>query len=226
MLDGNTQQDARRQPNQIRSLVTWVVIPGLLLSILLVSASLYFRQETRNAQQVQEDARKQLAQQQQEHDAFVNKMSPAQHLAAAKSLLRASASDSQINEGMQHLAALNWTPLQKQGELIRDRYEKEKERVDYEAKEGDRISFAKKFQDSALSQGLNVNVTPVGPQHSTLQINWVLATRVEAYQITNDEGGFKGLRDDARRLGFKKLVLTDGYDTDGGYDHRWTWNIH
>jgi hypothetical protein len=160
-----------------------------------------------------------LKQQQQEHDAFVNRMSPAEHLAAAKRLLRVDAPGSQIDEGMRHLAAINWTPLKEQGALVRSRYEKEKARADAEVAEPIRIGYATTYENNMLGHGGNVDVVALGLQHSTLQIRWVLATKVEAYQITNREGGFKGLFDDLHRLGFKKLVLTDGYDS------RWTWNV-
>lgn len=55
---------------------------------------------------------------QQAEDAF-NKMTPAQHLSAAKNSLRVDAFNTQIAEGMKHLAALRGTNLETEGVALR-----------------------------------------------------------------------------------------------------------
>jgi hypothetical protein len=171
---------------------------------------------------------------QQAEDAF-NNMTPAQHLAAAKDSLQVEAPSDQISEGMKHLAALHGTSAENQGNAVRNHYEAEQQQAqkaqaataaasaakqkiqDAEAQEILREAYAKTFEDNMLGQGMNVDVNSMGPQHTTLRVRWVLATKADAYQITTTD---QDLLNEMRDLGFKKFVVWDGYD------NSWSWTLN
>jgi hypothetical protein len=67
-----------------------------------------------------------------------------------------------------------------------------------------------------LAEGLNVDVNAVGSRHTTLRMRDVLASKVDAYQFTNNQQDMFRIM---KGLGFKKFVLSDGYE------HSWTWNL-
>ena len=78
-----------------------------------------------------------------------------------------------------------------------------------------RKDYAKKLERDMLNNGLNVRITTRGQNIETLHVRWVLATRVLAHRLSQEDDG---LLDGARRLGFKRVILTDGYD----YTVSWT----
>jgi len=161
---------------------------------------------------------------QQAEDAF-NKMTPAQHLAAAKDALRVEASSDQIAEGMKHLTALHGTSFENQAEALRNHYEAEQKMAEKvqtaqvaEAQEVLREPYAKTLENNMLSQDMDVDVEAIGPRHTTLRMKYVLATKVWAYQIT-ESSSMQSNFQDMRAIGFKKFVLWNGYD------QSWTWTL-
>lgn len=76
-----------------------------------------------------------------------------------------------------------------------------------------RKRFADEYERNLLDEGMDVHVATLGKTHTTLQIKWILVNRPIIYKMINDETAMGNLRN----LGFKKLVMTDGYDS--------TWNI-
>jgi hypothetical protein len=162
---------------------------------------------------------------QQEEDTF-NKMTPAQHLAAAKEDLKANSFNGQIAEGLKHLQALHGTPLEAQGSALRTHYESEKaqaektaaaeaaasvKRAKAESQKQEilgRNAMAKTIEDGMLSQGYDIDVNAIGPNHTILRIKFILVNKAFAYQTAHSPE----IIDSARGAGFKKIVLTDGYD--------------
>jgi hypothetical protein len=162
---------------------------------------------------------------QQEEDTF-NKMTPAQHLSVAKEDLKASSFDNQIAEGLKHLQALHGTPLEAQGLALRAGYEAQKAQAEKAAAaetaanirraraESERQeilgrdAMAKTIEDGMLSQGYDIDVNAIGPKHTILRIKFILANKALAYQMAHSSE----IIDSARGAGFKRLVLTDGYD--------------
>lgn len=71
-----------------------------------------------------------------------------------------------------------------------------------------RAEYADDLERSYLSAGLDVRVTLTGPKQTTLRITWVLVGRPAAYQMMNDAS----LTQNLQRRGFKKVVLSDGYN--------------
>ena len=158
---------------------------------------------------------------QREAEAF-EKMTPAQHLQIAKRDLAQGATDDQIADGAKQLDALKGTPLMGQGEVVWNRYEAEKKRAEREAQiqvEQDAINardaLAKHIEDNMLAQGYSVDVNAVGPNHTTLRFKWVLVSKAFAYQVAHSSE----IVGEARDAGFKKMILTDGYD------EVWTLNL-
>jgi len=76
--------------------------------------------------------------------------------------------------------------------------------------------YAKTFENNLLAQGMNVDIDAIGSRYTTLRVKWILATKVDAYQITNSD---QELFQEMRAAGFKKFVVWDGYD------QSWTWSL-
>jgi hypothetical protein len=162
---------------------------------------------------------------QQEEDAF-NNMTPAQHLAVAKEILKPDTPDDRIAEGMKHLQAVQGTPLEAQGTALRMHYEAQKAQArrvfDIEAAKSmkrateeserqeilGRDAMAKSIENGMLSEGYDVDVNAIGANHTTLRIRFILVNKAFAYQTAHSPDIINSARD----AGFKKLVLTDGYD--------------
>jgi len=72
-----------------------------------------------------------------------------------------------------------------------------------------RKKFAEQYESALLDKGLDVHATVVGGAAETLKIKWVLISRPLVHKLTNDSDFISKLRN----LGFKKLILSDGYDS-------------
>lgn len=81
----------------------------------------------------------------------------------------------------------------------------EKERL---AKIEARKEFADKLEYIYLDKGMDVTVTVSGSDATTLKIKWILISRVTAHEFGQDTELLQLLRE----CGFKKLILTDGYN--------------
>lgn len=71
-----------------------------------------------------------------------------------------------------------------------------------------RRQYGKAVEKFFLDQGMDVYVTIEGPEARTLRLKYILMSRPLAHQISNN---VKTL-DTWRALGFRTVVLTDGYD--------------
>jgi hypothetical protein len=162
---------------------------------------------------------------QQEEDDF-KKMTPDQHLAVVREDLKANATDTQVTEAMKHLEALQGTPMEGDGRALRVRYEAQKAQAEKAAAAEEaanekranaenakaemlgRDLMAKSIEDSMLAEGYDIDVNAVGGNHTTLRIKFILVNKAFAYQMAHSSE----IIDNARAAGFKKIVLTDGYD--------------
>lgn len=79
-----------------------------------------------------------------------------------------------------------------------------------------RREFAKQYESRLLDQGIDATVTTPGREATTLRLRWILVSRVLAHQMGKDPELFASLR----RLGFKRLEISDGYDEE------WYWNMN
>lgn len=97
-----------------------------------------------------------------------------------------------------------------QAEIEKNREKiKKQEIADQKRQAGDnRKTFAKEYERKLLDKGMDVYVTTIGKDCSTLKLKWVLVSRPLVHQICNEDGMMGTLRS----LGFKKFILADGYD--------------
>jgi len=75
-----------------------------------------------------------------------------------------------------------------------------------------RIQFAKQYEQLMLEKGLDVYASAIGNNNTTFRIKFILTSRPLVYNLINDTSFTGQLKD----LGFKKFIMTDGYND--------TWN--
>jgi hypothetical protein len=230
----------------IRIISKRVKIGLLIMSVVLVIGIEGF-EETRNHDNERQAAAKayagSLLKASQDEEAF-KKMTLPQHLSRARDELTTVANPEQIIDGRKHIEALHGTPLENQGIALLNHYQSDKSKADKaaallkeradkaavaleiqnEKKEkayaeivntSIRIAMAKTVENAMLADGYNVDVNAVGPNHTILRIRWIGVSKVMAYQMSQHPEIFET----ARTNGFKKLVITDGYD------EAWTWTL-
>jgi hypothetical protein len=95
------------------------------------------------------------------------------------------------------------------------RLQREARRVAERATTAARAQFAREMESRLLDDGLDARVTVSGPNNTTLRLRYILVSRVWAHKFSQDGNMIANLR----RLGFKKFVITDGYD------ETWYWNL-
>jgi hypothetical protein len=76
------------------------------------------------------------------------------------------------------------------------------------AKVDTRKLFAKTTEKAYLSQGMDVYISVSGVDATTIKMKYVLIGRPAAYKLSNDSRLIGNLRN----MGFRKMILTDGYD--------------
>jgi hypothetical protein len=77
-----------------------------------------------------------------------------------------------------------------------------------------RKDFAENLEKVFIEKRMNTDVTASGPKNTILKIKWVLASKVTANDLSKS-----GVVERAEKAGFKKLVFTDGYNS------QWTWDL-
>ncbi len=154
------------------------------------------------------------------------KMSPAEHLSHAKKALELNNIPDATNQ-MNHLDALpKESPLFAEAEILRKELilkQKQQEEVlkkeqaaaeEKQKRENDlvlmqaRKDFAKTYEKELLQQGMDAYVTTQGQDHSVLQIRYILMNKSFVHDLSNNAE----FTDTLRRMEFKKLKLTNGYD--------------
>jgi hypothetical protein len=78
-----------------------------------------------------------------------------------------------------------------------------------------RVAYATELEKSLLDQRLNVTVRTKAAQATTLEIEYVLVNKVWAHEMSKNDDLFTRLR----LLGFRRFVITDGYDDS------WYWDL-
>jgi phosphosulfolactate synthase (CoM biosynthesis protein A) len=163
-----------------------------------------------------------------EKRAAFERLSPAEHLAEAKKLLRVDGQEASISEGLNHIAAIDKTSaIYKQADQARRAFQEAKTKHDAEevktralaeavAKRLLRVELAKTIENKMLDEGLNVEVSAIGSDQTVLRIKWILVSKVVAHQLAKEAGFFSN----ARELGFKRIEITDGYD------ETWWWKLN
>ena len=117
-----------------------------------------------------------------------------------------------------YLARL-WEPLTPAQKQRRDQLQaavtRENARIHAEAQRLLRRQFAKEYESHLLDNNMNADVTVGGADATTLTVKWALVSKVLAHKLSQDPALFEKLRG----MGFKKFVITDGYDD------TWYWDL-
>lgn len=190
------------------------------------------KEEQIRIEAIQAKNRQAIELQKSEEEAF-SKLTPTQHLDRAKATLKVGADSVTLALANRDLDALKTTDLANQATQVRARYEAseasakhaaavaaEKSTREEKATEAAinrilRDQMAKTVENSMLDEGYNVDVTAEGPDHTTLRLRWIFVSKVFAHQLSQRTEVFEN----ARKIGFKKIVATDGYD------ETWTWKL-
>jgi hypothetical protein len=76
-----------------------------------------------------------------------------------------------------------------------------------------RKAYAKELERNFLSGGFDVTVNASGPKANILTLRFVLFSRPTIYNLVTDANGKEtDFPDKCRKMGFAKIVFTDGYD--------------
>jgi hypothetical protein len=89
------------------------------------------------------------------------------------------------------------------------------ERLRNEEQETARRVYARQFEIRMLDQGMDATVTVRGEHGTTLHMKWILVGRVLAHQMSQEPELFEKMRE----MGFKRFIITDGYD------ETWSWEL-
>lgn len=77
-----------------------------------------------------------------------------------------------------------------------------------------RKDFAKNLEKVFIEKRMNTDVTAYGPKNTIVKIKWALASKVTANDLSKS-----GVAKQAEKAGFKKLIFTDGHNSE------WTWDL-
>lgn len=77
-----------------------------------------------------------------------------------------------------------------------------------------RRDFATTIEENFLKRGFDVVMKTSGDNHQTLTMRYILMNRPFLYQIVNETDFLQN----CKRLGFKQIVFTNGYDDTWRYD--------
>lgn len=194
-----------------------------------IEGMLESKEQQRQAEAARHEAALNAAEEKRKEEAF-KALSPAEHLEQAKSLLKVNAPITSVSEAFKHLAVIPPnTPEAAQGAALRKQYvDANRRRAEVaaraqavEAKKqqqltaGVRKQFAEELEQNMLAQGDDVSIAAVGPNSETLRIRWVLIDRPFVYKFINQSTVQVQM---IKAAGFKKLILTDGYDKSWSYD--------
>jgi hypothetical protein len=146
-------------------------------------------------------------------------MPPSRHLSEAR---RLSQDVSGFGEAKRHLGAIEpkhkeyaqaeaiWKTIVKKEQAIAKKQEAERTLAGIRSRELAAGLMERRF----LNKGMDVYVSLAGKDKTTLRIKYVLVSRPLAHQLANDGATLDSLR----KVGFKKLILEDGYNESWSID--------
>lgn len=151
-------------------------------------------------------------------------MTPSQHLDEAQKALDAN----QLDQVTRHLKAMppnspgvstvhqRLASMQAKAKAAKIVKEKEREAILQKELVEARKKFAEKLEYKFLDKGLNMDVTAEGKNADILKLKWALTSKVAAHEISKGD-----LIETARSLGFKKVYLTNGFESSMGESYTW-----
>ena len=182
--------------------------------------------ETRNGQL-------KLAQEKKTEQEAFSMLSPTQHLERARTTLKVGGDESVIKQANEDLDVLKGTPLAAEARRVQANFAASLAAAQREAIVAEnnaakaqqaqeaainrilRDEMAKTVENSMLDAGYDVDVIADGPDHTTLHFKWIFVNKVFAHDLSKNVDVFEN----ARKVGFKRIVATDGYD------ETWTWSL-
>jgi Tfp pilus assembly protein PilO len=210
-----------------------ILFCGLAVLLVLILSDVQAKKAERSRIEALESKQRQVVElQKREAEAF-SKLTPIQHLDRARTTLKVGADPATLALANKDLDVLKDTDLRSQANQLRSQYEiseqkakraavlaAEKSAKDEKVREAAiervlRDQMAKSVENSMLDEGYNVDVSAEGPDHTTLRFKWIFVSKVFAHQLSQRSEVFEN----ARKIGFKKIVATDGYD------ETWTWKL-
>lgn len=202
------------------------------LAIILASNQIELWQKARDQRRQEEVIRQQSeaeAERKRKLEEAFTKLSPAEHLAKAKALIKLGAPQNSIAEGFHHISAIKpQAPEYKLALRLREQYETEKKRYDRQqeairavaakkqaAKDAKVLEIARgrypaEAEKAALDEGHDMNFRTYGPQKTILEIRYALMDRVFAYQFMKSESSVANIES----MGFKKIVFVNSITGD------------
>ena len=145
-----------------------------------------------------------------------DKMTPAEHLKYAKDAISKNAAvpakmhlDAIPRQAREYAEAKElYVKLgDKQADSRRASEEKAK-KIETQRLLAVRKVFAKEYERSLLDKGFDAYASTHGKNHTTLKLKWVLISRPLVHKVCNDMDLIERLRS----MGFKKFILSDGYE--------------
>jgi len=76
------------------------------------------------------------------------------------------------------------------------------------------MAFASETEETFLKHGQSVTVTAQGKNADTMRFRYALVSKAFAYQVQHQDTFMQRVRS----LGFKKLILDDGFETTYTFD--------
>lgn len=164
-------------------------------------------------------------------DESFNKLTPAEHLEEAKKALSDGYKPNKdimkttwgrVTDAKKHLEAIktDTSEYNEAKNLMQEVSRREKEIKKVAAIIADqfmaekRKNFSKEYEISLLDKGMDVHVSTSGKEHTILKIRWVLMNRPLVYKFITDKEAMPNLK----KLRFKKIIFTDGYDMTWSFD--------
>lgn len=225
---------------RIRSRTKLIAAAGVIVAIVLTNRveghyeALRVQRESERTRNEAERRIQLAAIEQKRQDEAFKALSPEEHLQKIKALLTPRATAADVATAERHAAALpSGTTFAAEAARINAAYkEAAKRQAEADAKAQALVAkrraseeaatkrfmrdvLAKTMEDQMLDKGYNVDIKAVGPDHTVLQIKWILVSKALAYQFSKQGDMF----DSARKIGFKRIEITNGYD------ETWYWKL-
>jgi len=149
-------------------------------------------------------------------------LTSAEHLAAAKQMLKSKLANTyQVGQAESHLNAIKeGNPEYKESQGLLKKVKAEEQRLIKELAQklrqdvlASREQWADDMERGMLRKGFDVHITLSGPDKTVMTMRYPLLSRPTIYQLQESD-----FFDTMKKRGFKKAVLTDGYNQSWTFD--------
>ena len=149
-------------------------------------------------------------------------MTPAQHLEALSSLLRLEdIHDADMAAAQKHLMAIpGKTPESAKARGLLAQLERKQAAQKLVRDIAARKAYASTLENNMLDRGVNMTITAIGKGATTLRLEYVLTSKVAAHALGKNDQFWT----EVRGFGFKKVLMTNGFESSLG--ETWTWKVN